>query len=331
MVTIHTIASKAGVSTSTVSRALQGSRLVEPQRRARIQSLARALGYRKRTIRRSAERAILNIRVVLPRCAEPERQLFYDFSELAEGLYEGLAPSAVQLVCELDSPEYEPFPHKKGGDTDAFVFAFNEPSAKSIAAIRRAGIPHIILNRWIPGLPCLGVDHLQGYRDLIDHLAMTCDDLRPAFIALQGIEEIQSERLDAMATACREAGITFSPERDVHLFASPAALRADALRPLPGRYNAMVAVNDLMACLLLQELLALGVDVPNQVAITGFDDSPLRRTTRPLLTTISMPVRSLACEAASRLRAEILDKSQPHPSTRLPGRLLAGGTTPAQT
>jgi len=327
MVTIHTIADKAGVSSSTVSRALQGSRLVEPNMRAHIESLARELGYRKRTIRRSAERAILNIRVILPRSNSPEQLLFYDFSELAEGLYEGLAPAAINLVCELHSPNYQPFPHKKGGDTDAFLFAFNQPSQPTIQNIRKAGIPHVILNRWIPGLPCLGVDHRKGYRDLIRHLLTTQSEVRPAFIALNGIEDIQNDRLDAMDLACKDFNIPFSRKTDVHRFNTPGDLRAPALLPLLPRYNAMVAVNDLMACLLLQELRSLNVTVPNQMAVTGFDNSPLRHTTRPLLTTISMPVRQLAREAARRLHAEILDKSPAAPSAQLAGELLVGATT----
>jgi LacI family transcriptional regulator len=79
--------------------------------------------------------------------------------------------------------------------------------------------------------------------------------------------------------------------------------------------------------LVLEETRGLGHEVPEEIAITGFDDSPLRRLSRPLLTTFSLPVRELARAAGSRLAAEILDREPVRPSALLRGSLLQGGTT----
>jgi LacI family transcriptional regulator len=61
--------------------------------------------------------------------------------------------------------------------------------------------------------------------------------------------------------------------------------------------------------------------------VTGFDDSPVRRLTRPPLTTVSLPVRELGAEAGRRLFAEIVEKAGPKPAPALMGRLLVGGSS----
>src|SRR5262245_24688408 len=121
MPTIDDIARELGISSATVSRALNGSRLVGPEIRKSVATVAKRLGYEKRSIRRHRGRAILSVKLVLPRHAEPERALFYDFVALIEGLRRGFTQCGLNLLCEVNSPDFDPYPHKKGGDIDAFI------------------------------------------------------------------------------------------------------------------------------------------------------------------------------------------------------------------
>ena len=84
MTTITDIAQKMKISTATVSRALNQSRLVEPELMEKIQLQAELMGYKKRNISKHRGRSILNIKLILPRHTEPERSLFYDFASLIE-------------------------------------------------------------------------------------------------------------------------------------------------------------------------------------------------------------------------------------------------------
>jgi LacI family transcriptional regulator len=326
MATIYDIARETGLSASTVSRALQGSRLIGDEVRARVEASANALGYIARSVRRPRSRAILHVRLVLPKPANPARSLFYDVTELIEGLRAGFGKSSINLVCDLARPGFEPFPNKKGGDTDAFVFAFHRPEAGVVEKMRETQVPFVVLNRTIPGLPCLGLDQSDGMRALLGHLRSGNPGLRPLFVSVDRLGEIHDERSRAFLEAAAAMGIEL-PEPATRVFPNLDAIDSDAVSALATEANALVAVNDIIGMLVLEEVRGLGRRVPQEIAVTGFDDSPLRRLSRPLLTTFSLPVRDLAQAAGRRLAAEILDREPVRPSALLRGKLLQGGTT----
>lgn len=327
MITIYDIAEKAGVSGSTVSRALNGSRLVSDPVRERIRAIADELGFEKRVVRRHRERTILSIRLVLPHYENPERALFYDLTQLIAGLRKGFAPTAINLVCEISDHAFLPFPHKKGGDTDAFVFAFHEPSKSVLRELSLRGVPFVLLNRSTPGLPCISCDHARGMRDLVEHLRSSQNELRPCLIDIQDNNEVFNERRDALAEALRDAAIPFSKTKDVHAFPDTASITSNAVKSLAKRYNTLLCINDIVGATILAELALAGIAVPHDCQVTGFDDSPLRRLTRPLLTTVSMPVFELARHAGIRLAAEVIEGAPAAPTERLRGSLLTGAST----
>ena len=96
--TIYDVADVAGVSPATVSRVMNGSRLIEEESRGKVLRAARKVGYEAKRVRRQRERAILNVKLVLPRHESGLKRLFYDFSELADGLRAGLAPCELRLA-----------------------------------------------------------------------------------------------------------------------------------------------------------------------------------------------------------------------------------------
>jgi LacI family transcriptional regulator len=326
MATIYDIARETGLSAATVSRALQGSRLIGEEVRARVEASASALGYVPRTVRRPRSRAILHVRLVLPKPANPARSLFYDVTELIEGLRAGFGKSSVNLVCDLARTGFDPFPNKKGGDTDAFVFAFHRPDESTVERLRGAQVPFVVLNRSIPGLPCLGLDQADGIRALLVHLSAGIPRLRPVFVSVDRLGEIHDERSRAFLENAAAMALDL-PSHPTRVFPNLDAIDSKAIAGLAAEANAIVAVNDIIGMIVLEEARGLGHKVPETLAITGFDDSPLRRLSRPLLTTFSLPVRELAQAAGRRLAAEILDREPVRPSALLRGKLLQGGTT----
>lgn len=326
MATIYDIARDTGLSAATVSRALQGSRLIGDEVRARVEASASALGYVARSVRRPRSRAILHVRLVLPKPANPARSLFYDVTELIEGLRAGFGKSSINLVCDLARPGFDPFPNKKGGDTDAFVFAFHRPDDAVVSRLREAQVPFVILNRSIAGLPCLGLDQSDGMRALLGHLRSGNPGLRPVFVSVERLGEIHDERSRAFLEAADAMAIGL-PAPATRVFPNLDAIDSRAVAELAAGANALVAVNDIIGMLVLEEVRGLGRRVPDEIAVTGFDDSPLRRLSRPLLTTFSLPVRDLAQAAGRRLASEILDREPVRPSALLRGKLLQGGTT----
>lgn len=327
MATIYDIANEAGVSASTVSRALKGSRMVSDDVRGRVEKVARELGFERRTVRRHRARAILSIRLVLPRHAAPERGLFFDFSQLVAGLNEGLKPSASNIICDTGGPDYDPFPHKKGGDTDAFVFAFHEPSARVLSELKQRGVPAVVLNRTVPGVPCVVSDHAKGMQDLVERVLATNFDPRPAFVSIEGLGEVHEARLNGWLESLRARGIRLNPEKQVLRFPGIDHLDSKTVLKLAKSFNILFCVNDIVAAAVLSELGRSGIRVPSQCQVTGFDDSPVRKLTRPLLTSVSMPVHDLARVAGKQLASAIIESVEPIPLVRLAGNLVAGDST----
>lgn len=324
MTTITDIAEKLQVSTATVSRALNNSRLVAPELGKKICRTADKMGYVKRNIRRHRGRAILNIRLVLPRHEEPERTLFYDLAALIDGIRSGFQLCEINLLCETNSPGFAPFPHKKGGDINGFVFAFHLPSPAIIAELEEQETPYVILNRDVDGLPCVASENARGMDELVEHLHSRRSELKPAYLSLEGLGQIDERRLAGLTEACRKRKIRFDPEKDVRYFAGIRAIDADTVSEISKNHNALVCVNDIIGTVVLSELDRLGFAVPSEIAVTGFDDSPVRQLSRPLLTTISMPVGALARSAATRLETEIIENIPPKSTLKVPGTLIVG-------
>jgi len=327
MVTINDIAKELGISASTVSRALNGSRLVAADVRGNIEKKALELGFQKRAIRRHRGRAILNIKLVLPRYRNPELALFFDFASLVEGLEKGFDSCGINVLCDVSGPDYEPFPHKKGGDIDAFVFAFQQPPEKALEQLRAQGTPVVVLNRSLPDLTCVASDHETGMQDLVDHLLEVRRDLRPRFVSMEGMGQIHQERLHGFSRACRKRGIAFDSTEDIKIFTEISGIRKDAVAQAAEGYNALICVNDILGSVILRELERSGIKVPNEMMVTGYDNSPLRRLSRPLLTTISMPFEELARQAAIGLQAQIIENVKPEMLSRIAGQLLIGEST----
>lgn len=325
MATIVDIARSLDISTATVSRALNQSRLVNPTLVAKINTTADELGYIRRNIRRHRGRAILNIKLILPRHAAPERALFYDFASLVEGLQAGFKNCGINLVCTTHSPNFNPYPHKKGGDTDGFVFAFVRPTAETLKKIREHNTPFIVLNRAIPDISCVASQNAEGMGEIVKHLLSRGKNLRPAFLSLSGINQIHDERLAGLAAACDRGHIAFDPETDVHTFTDISAIDPARISAIIENYNALICVNDIVGTVVLTELDRLGVKVPADIAVTGFDDSPVRQLSRPLLTTVSLPIHDLAQTAARRLEEQIIENTPSKAEIlRVPGKFIRG-------
>lgn len=329
MATIYDIAEKAAVSASTVSRALKGSRLVSDAVRERVEQVAKELGFERRTIRRHRDRAILSIRLVLPHHALPERGLFYDFTQLVTGLREGLAPSSCNLICDTGGEGYDPFPHKKGGDTDAFVFAFHEPDPAVIKQLKKRSIPVIVLNRTLEGIPCITSDHSRGMRDLVELVCagVKGTPLKAAFVGIEQDNEVFRERLSGWTSALTSRGLAPDPSKQVVFFDSFDAINTDAVRKLAKSFNALFCVNDLVGAAVLAELNRAGIAVPEKCQVTGFDDSPIRHLTRPMLTTVAMPVHEYARRAGVELASQIIESTPPPALVRIVGELITGQST----
>lgn len=327
-VTMAQIASEAGVSKATVSRALGGSSLIGEKVRLQVEQVADQLGYVRKSQKRHAERSILTVKVVLPANDHNGPRLFYSFMTLLEGLRDGLQPSGANVIVETYHDDYLPFPHKKGGQIDAFLFAFHRPSSKVVREVRSQGASCIVLNRIVRGVRQVVSDHHDAFDQIARHLADRGVRGDCCFVGYRGIEDVWAARMKGFADGCGNYGIAFDSGENSLLVDEPQDITMDLVRDLyeKGVRN-FVGVNDVVGVIVMQQLRRLNLMIPEQVKVTGCDRVPLHAIIYPRLTTVDLSVYDLAKEAGKSLQSEIVQKEEAQNALVVKGQLLIGETT----
>jgi LacI family transcriptional regulator len=176
----------------------------------------------------------------------------------------------------------------------------------------RGELPMVSIGRKIPGGPCLWVDNAAGIRRLMEHLMDRCGHRRIAFIrGTQGNAEAEA-RHRAYLEFCQERSEGVDPTLVANgSFTEASGERAAAqlLEQTGARLpDAIVAANDCMAVGALRKLRSLGLIVPKDIALAGFDDLESRHTDPPL-TTVRQPLHEMGQQAARVIRDQMLGVS----------------------
>ncbi len=325
-ITIYDIAEDVGVSTATVSRALNGSALIGADTVRSIEAAAERLGYRKRTIRRQRGRAILTIRVILPRRAERVQQLFYDYSDLLAGIKRGLADNRANLVTDVEGDGLNLFEYKKGCDVDGVIFAFTRPQPKTYRQLRERGIPCLTLHRVVEDQDYITCDNAGGMRLLLAGLAERPPKLKPCFVRLNTAGEIADQREQGLRDGAKELGAPFGDD-DIFAVDTIDEITPGFVERIDRRgYNAAMCFNDVVAAAFAQAAAVAGVPIPDRIEITGFDNSPLRDLMRPRPATISLPVGVLGERAGEWIAERIVNRSSEPFGVHIPGQYVSGDT-----
>jgi LacI family transcriptional regulator len=176
--------------------------------------------------------------------------------------------------------------------------------------------------RALGGMPYVGVDQADAIGQVIEHLR-TQGARRYAYLTPHPAISTAKERLEAFLQLVRP----LDPHVDENVYLGDfslewgheAASRIITSRSLP---DALVCANDLNAVGAIQALREHGIDVPGDVAVTGFDDTVLAIASQPQLTTVRQPLKDLGREAVTALRATITDPVLPPHSAVLRAELV---------
>ena len=179
------------------------------------------------------------------------------------------------------------------------------PGAASLTALEQVArrIPVVLLSRHDEGLPCsrVLVDNAGGMRQLLRHLTVDHAVQSLGFVGSLAVPEY-AERFDALRTGVEEAGLRSVEVIDASNFTDPEPLGVLADLAAAGRLpRAVVCASDQLALLALDLFTRIGVSVPGDVLVTGFDGVLAGRLSQPSLTTVRQPM-----EAMGRLAARLL-------------------------
>jgi LacI family transcriptional regulator len=304
------IAAICGLSRATVARALSGTGYVEETRRKAIQKTADALGYRASTLARALRtQRSRSIGVLIPDITNPV------FPRVVKGLDESFsAADYTMFLCNTDED-----PHKQVALTqslidrhvDGLVLVSQSLDNRAMRDLLRDGPPAVFVNRRSgdPAHDYVGPDNRRAIDLLVRHLA-DLGHQRIGFISGPAGSSSARDRLAqfplAMAACGRRA------ELDLHYagdYSAETGRRATRhfFRGQAERPTAIIASNDLCALGVIDEATGMGLRVPGDLSVTGFDDIVGfdAVTNNPVfalgLTTIDQPKRELGAIAAQML------------------------------
>jgi DNA-binding LacI/PurR family transcriptional regulator len=309
--TIYQVAARAGVSIATVSRVLRGSVPVAEPTRDRVLEAVEALRYTPSRLARSlAEGQHAAGGIVFPDLSGPY------FAEVVLG-YEEVAAELDRSVLILSTHGREAARERVldlAARVDGLVVLGRTVGDEVLEDLAAKGLPLVLLARDpISGVDAVNAQNADPARELASHLVDEhgYDDL--AFLGDVSTSSDFSQRWDGLRSA-----VETSSRPRARLRVEPCSFdeqggRTAARALLPERRpQALVCANDEIALGAISAAEELGLRVPDDVAVTGWDDVMAARHARPGLTTVRQPMRQLGARAARRLHERLAgDTSDP--------------------
>lgn len=327
--TLADVAAAAGVSVSTVSRALRGRGEMAPATRAHILATARRLGHTRGGESRGRPRrgTSLLFDLVLGHFHDPYAD------EVTAGAHTAASSLAYDLVLtsERDSPDDDWPMRIRSRGSAGVVLGLILPTSAQLAVLREAGIPLVLMDpRADPSLPMTSVrtTDREGAAEAGAHLV--AQGAR-RFVVIGGAPSYRfgRARVDGFESAVR-AALPEAPLVRVHADWGAAQARrvcAPALAALPGDGPiGLFACSDEMAAGAYRAAADVGMTVPGDVLVVGFDDVRGARWLHPSLTTVRQPIREMAAAAIHALAADE-GTERAHRVIELPTTLIPRGST----
>jgi LacI family transcriptional regulator len=331
--TIKHVAARAGVSFTTVSHVLNGTRRVSDSARERVERAVAEMGYAPSAVARAlkmSETCILG--VLVPNITNPF------FAELTRGIEDCCRRTdySVFLCNSDDDPErqsrYLQTLLERRVDGLLMAAAAGDAAAlvQRLAPMR---VPTVVVERDVPGLAAdlVRVDHEGGARLAVEHL-LSLGHRRIACLAGPSGFAVSRARTAGWRAALADATITPEPGWLLEGDFSAAAGHALASQLLDrGAATAIFAGNDLLAIGALRAAAERGVAVPGALSVIGFDGIDLGAYAYPALTTVGHPIRALGEAAAEVLIERIGTGPTARREVVLPAQLLmreSTGTVP---
>ncbi|MFD2738013.1 LacI family DNA-binding transcriptional regulator [Sulfitobacter aestuarii] len=302
--TLADVASRVGVSTATVSRCLNEPDRVIGATRERVMAAVRELGYSPNFGARAlAARRTNTVGAVIPTM---ENAIF---ARGLQAFQEELGENGITLLvasssyrADLEEEQIRTLA-ARGADGMLLIGYDRDPAIYSF--LKRQGIPVVIAWAHDPraGVASVGFDNYRAMKALAHAVISRGHSSLGIVSARQAGNDRARERVRGIVDAAAQAGL--GSDR-VHIVETSygideGAQAFEALMSRENRPSAVMCGNDVLAVGAIGRARELGLDVPLDVSVTGFDDMELAKLSFPPLTTIHVPHRRMGQEAARLL------------------------------
>lgn len=303
-VSIKDIARLAGVSHSTVSRALRNSPLIPETTRGKIQQIAREQGYTASAVARSlVTRKTHAIGVVVTSIADPFN------GDVVDGIEHIANQNGYSVLLAMSRADGEreiavvrSFQERR---VDGILIASSRVGALYLPVLAELRVPIVLINNQGGNsqVHTVAIDNVAGARLATSHL-IGLGHRRIAYIGDRFGFQSDTERRDGYRQALALAGlahdVSLELEGDGKLDGGTASASQLASSET-NRPTAVFCYNDMTALGLMAELARRGVRVPHDISVAGFDDVVFARLSQPGLTTVRQPRFELGARAMKNL------------------------------
>lgn len=320
MTTMVDVARLAGVSTSTVSHVLNGTRNVDPATRQRVEAAIAQTGYRQDTLARAMRRSRSDsIGLVVSDAGEPA------FAEMVHGVEHAAAEQGLTLL--LANSAEDPLREERAVRTlldrrvDGLILAVSAGrELAGIAPLEDERAPVVLLDRLYRELSFdqVGADNRESMRNLVNHLARGGHS---RFLVIAGDTRVATlgERVEGFDDGIRDAGLG---DQCLLTGTDDAALLARSVDALhDSSVTAVIACSTPLAVVGLRALEATGRSTPEHVAFATFDGFSNPDLFRPRLTTVRQPAFDMGVTAVRLLVDRLADPEAGPRTVRLRQKL----------
>lgn len=304
--TLQDVSRLARVSTATVSRVLNEPDRVRSDTRAQVEAAIAELGYAPHFGARAlASNRTSTIGAIIPTM---ENAIF---ARGIQALQEELAGAAYTLLVATSNydadREFQQIQALIGRGVDGLVLIGEERPASVYQMLQERAVPFVLVWAWRAdaAYPSIGFDNRASAVEIADHV-LDLGHRRVGMIAgLTDGNDRARLRVAGVRDAMAARGMLL---RDDQLIQAPytmadGAAAAHQLLAMPDRPTALICGNDVLAIGALAAARDLGLSVPDQVSVTGFDNIELSSAVTPALTTVHVPHRRMGQTAGARLLA----------------------------
>jgi DNA-binding LacI/PurR family transcriptional regulator len=311
-VTIDLVAKAAGVSRATVSRVMNGTAKVSPEREKAVKKAIAKYNFTPNSTARRLAGGRSGLIALLMEESSEEFFLNPFWGQVVQGFSSAITEAGLHpllLVRPKSGTEDLLFSTLQAGQMDGLaIFSWHRP-LKSFEKMLDPKMA-VVFGGDLGGskkYPFVDVDNVKGGYLATKHLIEAgCKNI----VTITGDLKLQSarDRLEGYEQAINNAGLKVNDDLVIHgdYTQSKAEALARQLIKKKVKFDGVFAANDLSALGVINVLLQNGISVPGKVKVVGFDDSPISSRNQPSISTIRQPIRELGAQVAESLLA-ILD------------------------
>lgn len=301
MTTIKDVAQRAGVSTSTVSRALSGKIFVEKETKDRILQAVKDLGYQMNVLAKGLKEGKTNtVGLIIPNIENPI------YPAVVRGVEDVTRKKGYTLIlCNTDedlSIELDYVDKMRKRWVDGLIFATGAHQSSHIEALAHEGFPTVSIIRDMgEKIDSITVENFNGAFDGVSYLAQR-GHRRIAILNDRRDIKLFKERFAGYKQALITHGLDFD-ERLVMNTDDTLDTYAIVLNKLKSQisFDALFVTTDLMALTAMRAIGDFGLSVPRDISVMGFDGLEISGLIDPPLTTVAQPLYELGVEAGKRV------------------------------